>query len=143
MTGYLVDTNVLSEFNRRGEPNPQVKKWLASTPVDSLYASVVTFGEIRLGIELLPESKRRTQLEEWLEHDLHEWFAGRLLVIDEPIFNQWALLMARRELRGKPLDILDGLLAATALCHDLAVATRNVKDFAELGVELSNPWEAV
>jgi predicted nucleic acid-binding protein len=59
MTGFLVDTNVLSEFNRRGQPNPQVKKWLASTETDSLYASIITFGEIQLGIELLPGGKRR------------------------------------------------------------------------------------
>ena len=142
MTACLVDTNVLSEFNRRGQPDARVKKWLDSTPADSLYASIVTFGEIRLGIELLQASKRREQLEQWLEHDLHVWFEGRLLAIDEPIINQWALLIAHRELQGRPLDILDGLLAATALCHNLAVATRNVKDFADLGVELINPWEA-
>ena len=96
MTGFLVDTNVLSEFNRRGQPDPQVKKWLAATETDSLYASIITFGEIRLGIELLPESKRRAQLQQWLEHDLHVWFEGRLLTVDEAIMNQWALLMARR-----------------------------------------------
>jgi predicted nucleic acid-binding protein len=142
MTGYLVDTNVLSEFNRRGQPDPQVKRWLASMETDSLFVSIVTFGEIRLGIELLPASKRRDQLKHWLEHDLHLWFEGRLLMVDEPIVDQWALLMARRELQGRPLDILDGLLAATALCHDLGVATRNVKDFAGLGVTILNPWEA-
>ena len=142
MTGCLVDTNVLSEFNRRGQPDARVKKWLDSTPTDSLYASIVTFGEIRLGIELLPASKRRARLEQWLENDLHVWFEGRLLTIDEPIINQWALLIARRELQGRPLDILDGLLAATALCHNLSVATRNVKDFADLGLELINPGEA-
>jgi toxin FitB len=62
--------------------------------------------------------------------------------VDEPIMNKWAVLMARRQLQGRPLDILDGLLAATALCHGLAMATRNAKDFADLGVEISNPWEA-
>lgn len=141
MTGFLVDTNVLSEFNRRGEPNPQVDKWLTSMATGSLYASIVTFGEIRLGIELLPSSKRRAQLEHWLDHDLHEWFVGRLLTIDEAIMNQWATLTARGQLQGKPVDILDGLLAATALCNDLTIATRNVKDFADLGVEIFNPWE--
>ena len=142
MTGYLVDTNVLSEFNRRGQPDPHVKRWLASVETDSLYASIITFGEIRLGIELLPEGKRRAQLERWIEHDLHSWFEGRLLMVDEAIMDQWALLMARRQLQGRPLDILDGLLAATALCHGLNVATRNAKDFADLGVEVLNPWEA-
>jgi predicted nucleic acid-binding protein len=142
MTRFLVDTNVLSEFNRRGQPNPQVERWLSSTPTGSLHVSIITFGEIRLGIELLPPgAKRRAQLEQWLDRDLHEWFADRLLTIDEPIINQWALLMARRQLLGRPIDILDGLLAATALCHNLTVATRNVKDFADLGVQIFNPWE--
>ena len=73
MSGFLLDTNVLSEFNRRGEPDRLVKQWLEAADTDSLYASVLTFGEIRLGVELLPPSKRRTQLEQWLERDLHEW----------------------------------------------------------------------
>jgi len=76
MSGFLLDTNVLSEFNRRGEPDRLVKQWLEAADTDSLYASVLTFGEIRLGVELLPPSKRRTQLEQWLERDLHEWFEG-------------------------------------------------------------------
>src|SRR6266567_4262637 len=142
MTGFLVDTNVLSEFNRRGQPNPQVDRWLSSMPAGSLYVSIVTFGEIRLGIELLPPSKRRDQLQHWLDYELHQWFAGRLLTIDESTMNRWATLMARRQLQGKPLDILDGLLAAPALSHDLTIATRNVKDFADLGVTTFNPWES-
>ena len=71
------------------------------------------------------------------------WFEARVLTVDEPIINQWAILMARRQLQGRPLDILDGFLAATALRHDLAIATRNVKDFAGLSVEMVNPWEQV
>jgi predicted nucleic acid-binding protein len=74
---------------------------------------------------------------------LHVWFDGRLLTVDEAIMNQWALLMARRQLQGRPLDILAGFLAATAHCHDVAVATRNAKDFADLRVEVLNPWEVV
>jgi toxin FitB len=74
MSGFLLDTNVLSEFNRRGEPDRLVRQWLEAAHTDSLYASVLTFGEIRLGVELLPPSRRRTQLEQWLERDLHEWF---------------------------------------------------------------------
>lgn len=70
MSGFLLDTNVLSEFNRRGEPNPRVKHWLEAADSDSLYASVLTLAEIRFGVELLPSSKRRTQLEEWLDRDL-------------------------------------------------------------------------
>lgn len=95
-----------------------------------------------MGIELLPAGKRRDQLEHWFGHDLHLWFEGRLLVVDEAIIDRWALLTARRQLLGRPRDILDGILAATALCHGLGVATRNIKDFADLDVDLLNPWEA-
>jgi predicted nucleic acid-binding protein len=67
MSGFLLDTNVLSEFNRRGQPDPLVKQWLEAADTGSLYASVLTLGEIRFGVELLPPSKRRTQLEQWLD----------------------------------------------------------------------------
>ena len=142
MTGFLLDTNVLSEFNRRGQPNSRVRQWISTTDPDQLFVSIITFGEIRFGIELLPTSKRRAELEQWLQNDLHLWFVGRLLAIDESIVNRWAPLMAARKLQGKPLDILDGLLAATALHHNLVLATRNVKDFDELGVGILNPWDA-
>jgi len=79
MSGFLLDTNVLSEFNRRGDPDPQVRRWLEAADPNSLCVSVVTFGEIRLGVELLPQGKRRVQLEQWLERDLYDWFAGRIL----------------------------------------------------------------
>ena len=72
MSEFLLDTNVLSEFNRRGQPDPLVKQWLEAADTRSLYASVLTLGEIRFGVELLPPSKRRTQLEQWLDRDLPE-----------------------------------------------------------------------
>src|ERR1035438_2399163 len=109
MSGFLLDTNVLSEFNRRGEPDYNVKQWLSAADTNSLYASFITFGEIRFGIELLPGSKRRTELKQWFDQDLHLWFAGRLLPVNEPIANQWAALTAGRQLKGKPLSNFDGL----------------------------------
>jgi predicted nucleic acid-binding protein len=100
MSGFLLDTNVLSEFNRRGEPDPLVKQWLEAADTDSLYASVLTFGEIRLGVELLPPSKRRMQLEQWLDRDLPEWFEGRILPVDQSIADRWGLLRAQAQLKG-------------------------------------------
>jgi predicted nucleic acid-binding protein len=142
MTGFLVDTNVLSEFNRRGQPDPQVKACLDADRLPLRPASSPLAKSDWESSSSLRASGG-TQQKHWLEHDLHVWFDGRLLTVDEAIMNQWALLMVRRQLQGRPLDILDGFLAATAHCHDLAVATRNAKDFADLGVEVLNPWEVV
>jgi predicted nucleic acid-binding protein len=89
--GFLLDTNVLSEFNHKQPPDPNVKQWVASTPTSSLYVSVITLSEIRFGIELLADGKRRKQLEQWLEQDLHSWFdGGRILGIDEETGILWA-----------------------------------------------------
>jgi predicted nucleic acid-binding protein len=141
MSGFLVDTNLISEFNRRGEPDQQVERWLTATPLESLYVSVITLAEIQFGIELLPPSKRRVQLEQWIEQDFNDWFRGRILPVDVPIVNRWAVIMADRQGKGRPLANFDGLLAATALQHDLTLVTRNVKDFMESGVTILNPWQ--
>lgn len=141
MNGFLLDTNVISEFNRSGEPNPRVKQWLEAADSDSLYASVLTFGEIRLGIELLPPSKRRTRLEQWLERDLHDWFDGRILPVSEAIASQWGSLCAQAQMKGRRLSVIDALLSATALQHDLTVVSRNVNDFSVAGLAVVNPWE--
>ena len=142
MTGFLLDTNVISEFARPdNKPDPRVKQWLEAADPDSLHASVLTFGEIRRGIEKLQPGKRRTHLETWLDRDLHEWFENRLLVVDEMIANRWGLLAAVAQRKGTPLAIIDGLLAATALEHKLTVVTRNSTDFNNVGVSILNPWQ--
>ena len=140
MRGFLLDTNVLSEFKRRGEPDPRVRDWLRDTDPDLLWASVLSFGEIRKGIERLTAGKRRTELEEWLEHDLEQWFEERLLQITKAIAERWGILSARALDKGTPLPNIDGLIAATAIEHDLTLATRNVKNFVDLGVTILNPW---
>ena len=142
MTGFLLDTNVISEFARPdNKPDQRVKQWLETADPDSLHASVLTFGEIRRGIEKLAPGKRRTHLETWLEKDLHEWFENRLLVIDEAIANRWGLLAAAAQGSGRPLAIIDGLLSATAMEHKLTVVTRNSTDFRKAGVAILNPWQ--
>ena len=141
MSGFLLDTNVLSEFNRRGDPNPLVKQWLEAADTGSLYASVLTLAEIRFGVELLPPSKRRMQLEEWLDRDLPAWFDGRVLPVDRLIADRWGVLRAQAQMKGRPLSVVDGLLAATALEHGLTIVSRNVSDFAVLGLAVLNPWE--
>ena len=142
MSGFLLDTNVLSEFARPDNtPDQRVKQWLETADPDSLYASVLTFGEIRRGIEKLPSSKRRTHLETWLAKDLHEWFENRLLVIDEAIANRWGILATAAQRKGTPLAIIDGLLSATAIEHKLTVVTRNSPDFVSANVPVLNPWQ--
>jgi predicted nucleic acid-binding protein len=141
MSGFLLDTNVLSEFNRRGDPNPLVRRWLEAADTGSLYASVLTLAEIRFGVELLPPSKRRTQLEEWLDRDLPVWFDGRVLPVDRSIADRWGVLRAQAQMKGRPLSVVDGLLAATALQYGLAIVSRNLSDFVAVGVAVVNPWE--
>jgi len=142
MSGFLLDTNVISEFARPdNQPDPRVKHWLEAADPDSLFVSVLTFGEIRRGIEKLQSGKRRTHLESWLEKDLHEWFEKRLLPVNEAIANRWGLLSAAAMRSGRPLAVIDGLLAATALEHALTVVTRNSTDFTNAGAPILNPWQ--
>ncbi len=141
MSGFLLDTNVLSEFARPLAADQRVADWLRAAPEQELFASVLTIAEIRLGIELLPLGKRRRQLEEWLD-DLRLSFELRLLPVTAAIGDRWAVLSAQAQRRGAPLSIVDGLIAATAVERGHTLVTRNVKDFEGMGIEILNPWEA-
>lgn len=140
MNGYLVDTNVPSELTR-GVPDAHVASFLAKAGKSSVFLSVMTIGEIFKGILALPASHRRAGLEAWLNVDIRIWFAGRILPVTEPIAEHWGQLAANAKRQGKTLAIVDGVIAATALHHDLTLVTRNIKDFTGLGVPLLNPWE--
>jgi toxin FitB len=141
MTGFLVDTNVPSELVR-SQPEPSVERWIAAQNLDSLFISAVSFGELRKGITLLSPGKRRIELESWIEGDLSILFSGRILSVTRAISERWGMLDAGRQLAGRPLNTVDGMIAATALEHDLTVVTRNVNDFEQLGVTILNPWKA-
>ena len=138
---FLIDTNVISEFVRP-KPSLQVKHWFESAEPESLFASVVTFGEIRLGIEDLPAGKRRAALEQWLEEGVPEWFQANLLPVTKAIADRWGQMTIQAKRKGVTISTADGLIAATALEHDLTLVTRNAKDFAGVGVKLFNPWGA-
>jgi predicted nucleic acid-binding protein len=116
--------------------------WMRSADESLLYLSVLTLGEIRKGAAILPQSKRRTHLESWLEFDLQVRFSGRILAIDNPVADRWGWLTAESERKGRPLAAIDGLLAATALQHGLTIVSRNVTDFASTNAPILNPWEA-
>jgi len=125
MNGFLIDTNVLSEYNRQpGDPDAGVKRWLETTDRQSQYCSVITLAEIQKGIELLAEGRRRAQLEEWLKRDLEAWFSGRVLPVDRQVAARWASLVAQGVRTGRRLPTVDSLLAATALAYDLTIITR-------------------
>ena len=141
MTGYLLYTNVPSEFSR-DRPEPRVVRWLKSQPMTLLFVSAVTIGEIRKGLIILPPSRRRTELEMWFHTDLPIWFHNRILPVTHTIADRWGVLDGQCQLKGTPLSTADGMIAATALEHGLTLVTRNVKDFAGLGVDIFNPWDA-
>ncbi|MCB1021989.1 MAG: type II toxin-antitoxin system VapC family toxin [Acidobacteria bacterium] len=140
MSGFLIDTNIISEYNRPAGPNQGVESWLAGVEPDAQYISVLTLAELRKGIELLQPGKRRRELTAWYSHDLEEWFSGRVLPVDRRVAESWATLTSRLLRRGRPLPAIDSLIAATAIAHDLAIVTRNVRDYADSGVETVNPW---
>ncbi len=140
MSGYLLDTNVPSEFSR-DRPEPRVAQWLKTQPATTLFLSAVTIGEIRKGLTVLPASRRRSELETWFHTDLLVWFRNRILPVTHAVADRWGVLDGQCQLRGTPLNTADGMIAATAMEHGLTVVTRNVKDFAGLGVDIFNPWE--
>jgi toxin FitB len=139
MNGFLLDTNCISELVRP-RPEPHVMEWIETIDETMLYLSVLTIGEIRKGIAGLQQGKRSTRLERWLEVELQARFEGRIVPIDAAIADRWGLIAANAKRRGKVLPIIDGLLAATALHHNLTVVSRNAADFASAQVEVMNPW---
>lgn len=139
MRGFLLDTNVPSELTRP-QPQPSVSQWLEDINDEQLYFSVISLGEVLKGITVLPTSRRRTELQQWLDGTLRPWFGNRILPIDELVAERWGILAGQCTLKGRPLKVADGLIAATALIHDLAIVTRNVRDFENLDVQIINPW---
>jgi predicted nucleic acid-binding protein len=140
MSGFLLDTNCISEIVRP-KPEPSVVEWLEATEETMLNLSVLTLGEIRKGLAGLAQGKRRTRLESWLEVELQTRFAGRILPVDTAIADRWGVIAAEAKRRGKALSVIDGLLAATALHHNLTVVSRNASDFMGVQVQVLNPWE--
>lgn len=139
MSGFLLDTNVISELIKPIR-NPGVLQWMGSNSPSALFLSVLTLGEIRKGIAGLPMGDRRTRLESWLVDQLSIRFRGRILPIDEAVADRWGRLQARAKELGRLLPTIDGLLGATAVHHNLILVTRNVKDLEFAGIECFNPW---
>ena len=140
MNGFLLDANVISELIKP-EPDSNVLRWIGDTEETILFLSVLTFGEVRNGIERLNPGRRRGRLESWLTVDLRLRFDDRILAVNEAIAERWGALSAIAARKGKPVPVIDGLLAATALHHDLMLVTRNDADVGGTGVQTFNPWQ--
>lgn len=137
----LLDTNVLSEVTRPA-PDARVLDWLDGLDEDRSFISVVSIAEIRRGVALMDEGRKREALAEWLARDLPQRFEQRGLPVDEPVALAWGDLMGLAKRRGRGLSSMDGLIAATAMAQGLTLATRNTKDFEGFGLELFDPWTA-
>jgi len=137
---YLLDTNVLSEPTRK-TPEPSVLRWLRSVDPGVICVSVLSLGELQKGVSLEPVKRKRAQHLTWLEDILKNTEDGNLLAVDAAVARKWGDMTAVARLEGRTLAIVDALLAATALVHDLTVVTRNARDFAGTGVRVLNPWK--
>lgn len=136
---YLLDTSVVSELVRKS-PSARVLQWIDAQDEESLHLSVVTIGELEKGIAKLPASARKHRLQAWVRRDLAARFSARLLPIDARTATRWGVLVGESEKQGKPLPVIDSLIAASALVHGLSVVTRNVDDFERCGAPCVNPW---
>jgi len=136
----LLDTCVISEL-ARPTPDPSVLAWLDSVNDDALRLSVLTLGEIKKGADLLEDGPRKVRVEAWLD-ELRATFTARILPVDEAVALRWGAISAASRRAGRPKPPIDSLLAATAVCHQLKLASRNVADFAGTGAVVINPWDA-
>ena len=133
---WLVDTNVISELSRKA-PHAGVSQWLVEHQ-DDLFLSVLTLGELEKGLMQATDAIRKARLARWIRKDVPEWFEGRILPVDERVAIRWGQLVG--SLRN-PVPAIDTLLAATALTHQLTLATRNTADLGRTGADIFNPWD--
>ena len=142
---FLLDTCAISELIKPA-PDPGVLEWFAQQDELSLYLSALSLGELKRGIEKLSAGKRKTFLQKWLAENVIQRFSDRVLPLDRNICLRWGEMQAQPEKQGKPMPMpmpaIDGLIAATALQHQLTVVTRNSKDMEASGVAPLNPWVA-
>jgi|SRR5579871_161503 len=135
----ILDTNTVSEAMK---PNPSelVREWFAAHAPRELFITVITQAELLSGVELLPHGKRKTDLSEEVEKMFVEDFSGRILPFDQPSARMFAKIVRQRQGAGRPIPILDALIAAVARSRNAPVATRNTRDFEDCGVHVINPW---
>ena len=135
---YLLDTCVLSELVKT-KRDTHVVDWFEKRKPHELYTSAMTWGELNRGVERMPASKRRSELTQWLDQ-LVTGFEDRVLAFDQTVARAWSQMTVKAEVNGKPMAAFDSIIAATARAYDCKLVTRNVRDFAQAGVEIVNPW---
>lgn len=140
MSGWLLDTNVLSEL-RRPKPQRKVVSFITEQPLENLFVSAVTFAEIRFGIETVPSVARRAELNDWLTHRVRPMFAQRVLAVTEDVMFKWRLLVEDGRKVGHTFSQPDLIIAATALHHGLTVVSRDQSDYVQARVPVFNPWD--
>ena len=136
---YLLDTCLLSEL-AKSHPDEKVVNWVLSENESGFYVSVLTFGELHKGVEKLSEPNEKEELRNWIEEDLKNRFQTRIIGIDLRVSILSGKIQAVAEKHGKPMPVIDALIAATGIAHDLTVVTRNVTNMEQSGVKLLNPW---
>ena len=137
----LLDTNVVSELIRK-TPDPAVEAWAAGHALEDLYFSAVSEAELRYGAAILPAGRRRASLVSDIERMLSDAFDGRVLPFDSTAARAYADIAAMRRSAGRTVPPADCQVAAIAQSRDMAVATRNVRDFEDIDIEIVNPWTA-
>ena len=135
------DTNVVSEL-MRPEPSREVVAWTDRQPVDEVFTTAITVAELLYGVGRLPAGRRRDDLARVVDAMLRDDFERRVLAFDDVAAAHYAGLVVERERIGQPISMADAQIAAICRSHGAAVATRNVNDFAGVGVEILNPWTA-
>jgi predicted nucleic acid-binding protein len=139
VSGWLLDSNVISEL-RRPRPSARVRSFVASQRLEDLFVSIVTFAEIRYGIETVDDPIRRAELNDWLLHRVRPMFDQRVLEVSEDVMLKWRLLVDDGRKVGHTFSQPDLIIAATALQHGLTVVTRDTSDYKLARVPLLNPW---
>jgi len=139
VTGWLLDTDVLSEL-RRPKPSNKVVAFVSAQALELLYVSTVTMAEIRFGIELLDDATRRAELTDWLTHKVRPMFGQRILSVSEDVLFKWRVLVEAGRKAGHTYSQPDLFIAATALHHGLTVVTRDTSEFEHARVPVLNPW---
>ncbi len=137
---FVLDTNVVSEL-MKSAPRPEVLAWADSQPLGTLFSTAITEAESRVGIALVPEGRRRRELAAAAERLFEELLAGRVLPFDRRAAQAYAAIGPARRAAGRAYDTRDCEIAAIASANGAVVATRNVRDFLDCGVEITNPWD--